>query len=178
MAILARMSRLFSADFHAVLDRLEEPEALLKQAIREMSDELGAEKSQLAAQEHEQSVLVTRKARHESRIAELDAELDLCFDDDNEALARKLVRRKLQLQRLVQELASRLERLEAETRVARERLEANEARLAEMREKAEIVAEPLRAEPGIPGCEWSEPGIGDDEVEAAFLRERQGRRRT
>ena len=40
MALITRISRLFQADFHAVLDRIEEPEQLLKQAIREMEDSL------------------------------------------------------------------------------------------------------------------------------------------
>ena len=36
MALITRISRLFTADFHAVLDRIEEPDVLLKHAIREM----------------------------------------------------------------------------------------------------------------------------------------------
>ena len=40
MALISRVSRLFTADVHAVLDRIEEPEVLLKQAIREMEDEV------------------------------------------------------------------------------------------------------------------------------------------
>ena len=34
MAIVTRLTRLFRADAHAVLDRLEEPEVLLRQAVR------------------------------------------------------------------------------------------------------------------------------------------------
>ena len=40
MALITRVSRLFQADFHAVLDRIEEPEVLLRQAVREMEEEL------------------------------------------------------------------------------------------------------------------------------------------
>ena len=40
MALITRVSRLFQADLHAVLDRIEEPEVLLKQAVREMEEEL------------------------------------------------------------------------------------------------------------------------------------------
>ena len=40
MAIIQRLSRLFLADFHSVLDHIEEPESLLKQALREMEEEL------------------------------------------------------------------------------------------------------------------------------------------
>ena len=38
MALINRVSRLFKADFNAVLDQIEEPEQLLKQAIRDMED--------------------------------------------------------------------------------------------------------------------------------------------
>jgi phage shock protein A len=38
MALITRLSRLFQADMHAVLDKIEEPELLLRQAIREMEE--------------------------------------------------------------------------------------------------------------------------------------------
>ena len=40
MALITRISRLFKADFHAVLDQIEEPEVLLRQAVREMEDSI------------------------------------------------------------------------------------------------------------------------------------------
>ena len=36
MALVTRLSRLFQADFHAVLDQIEEPDLQLRQAVREM----------------------------------------------------------------------------------------------------------------------------------------------
>ena len=45
MALINRVSRLFKADFHAVLDQLEEPEQILKQAIRDMEDDMQDELS-------------------------------------------------------------------------------------------------------------------------------------
>ena len=50
MVLISRISRLFRADLHAVLDRIEEPEALLRQAIREMEE--------LLAQDEQRSRLV------------------------------------------------------------------------------------------------------------------------
>ena len=40
MALIRRVARLITADVHAVLDQIEEPEIVLKQAIREMEEEL------------------------------------------------------------------------------------------------------------------------------------------
>ena len=49
MALFNRVSRLFQADFSAVLDHLEEPEQLLKLAIRDMADDLEATQRRVAA---------------------------------------------------------------------------------------------------------------------------------
>ncbi|MES9848615.1 MAG: PspA/IM30 family protein, partial [Candidatus Thiodiazotropha sp.] len=40
MALITRVSQLFRADVNAVLDRMEEPEILLKQAVRDMEEAL------------------------------------------------------------------------------------------------------------------------------------------
>ena len=40
MALIKRVARLFHSDMHAVLDRLEDPESLMKHSIREMEEDL------------------------------------------------------------------------------------------------------------------------------------------
>ena len=55
MALIKRLSRLFAADLHAVLDQIEEPEALLKQAVREMEEELARRAARLKALERERA---------------------------------------------------------------------------------------------------------------------------
>ena len=57
MALITRISRLFKADFHAVLDQIEEPEQLLKQAIRDMQDEIAVAEQRIANREREQKSL-------------------------------------------------------------------------------------------------------------------------
>ena len=47
MALVNRISRLFRADFHAVLDQIEEPDLLLRQAIREMQDDMAQDEQQM-----------------------------------------------------------------------------------------------------------------------------------
>ena len=57
MALVNRISRLFSADFHAVLDRIEEPDLLLRQAIREMEEELAKSEQRIRCLERDQADL-------------------------------------------------------------------------------------------------------------------------
>ena len=69
MALINRISRLFKSDFHAVLDQIEEPEQLLKQAIRDMEDELASAEQRIALCAHDQDSLSARKNELESAMA-------------------------------------------------------------------------------------------------------------
>ena len=75
------MSRLFTADVHAVLDRIEEPDVLLKHAIREMEEELARSEQRVKQLEHERSSLADRHRKVQAVLAELGEQLDICFHE-------------------------------------------------------------------------------------------------
>ena len=101
MALINRISRLFKADFHAVLDQIEEPEALLKQAIRDMEDDMASAEQRIHLCAHDQDALTQRKSELETTIAEIEVQLDLCFESDKDDLARNVIRKKLEAERLL-----------------------------------------------------------------------------
>lgn len=177
MALINRMSRLLTADIHAVLDRIEEPEALLRQAIREMEEELSRAEQSVRRIGQEGEELTSRREKLRASLDELAAQLDVCFDSGNDALARKLVKRKLEAERLGKHLTERTEVIDKELAVRRADLVEQREHLDVMRQKAELLTE--GSEPGARsfGDEWSAGrfAVGDDEVEVAFLRERQRR---
>ena len=94
MALVTRLSRLFQADFHAVLDRIEEPDLQLRQAVREMQFALDHDRQRLQLLQHEAEQLEQRKGTQNGKLQSLDDELDLCLAAEQEDLARDLVRRK------------------------------------------------------------------------------------
>ena len=77
MALINRISRLVKADFHAVLDQIEEPGQLLKQAIRDMEDDLAETEKRIVVCAHDQEALAVRKRELDSTLAEIDGQLDL-----------------------------------------------------------------------------------------------------
>lgn len=175
MALINRMSRLLTADIHAVLDRIEEPEALLRQAIREMEEELASAERRTRRLEQEREGLVARRAKLEASITELDGQLDVCFEAGNDALGRKLVRRKLEAERLGRRLTDKLEDVDKAVDAQRATLVERREQLDIMRQKSEVLSE--TAEPERTFTEDSVGFVvGDDEVEVAFLRERQRRK--
>ena len=179
MALVTRLSRLFKADFHAVLDRIEEPEALLKHAIREMEDELAASEQQIKRLRHEQEQWAARQSELEASSLELEEQLDVCFASGKDDLARALIRRKLEATRLLKTIAARRESGEKSLREASAANEENRISLASMKQKAELLSEDVSRPRGRydEDIAWSKVAttVADDEVEVAFLREKQRR---
>lgn len=178
MALITRVSRLFQADFHAVLDRIEEPGVLLRQAIREMEEELAHDEQRGKVLKHEQGQLLARESELEQSLHEIEEELDICFDSENDDLARAWVKRKLEAQRYGKGLSRKRLALEKTLEDTDTRLAENRARLEGMRQKAELLAE--ESIPAPQADNWTMPNVSvrDEDVEVAFLREKQQRRRS
>ena len=175
MALITRVSRLFRADLHAVLDHIEEPEALLRQAMREMQEALDHDERQVKRLQLEQGQIVARQTDLEHSQAQVEDELDICFRSDKDDLARKLIKRKLEAQRFSRFLARKRQALEESLGVLRTRLEENQARLQGMRQKAELLAEEDSSRQSE--ASWNTPDFSmrEEDVEVAFLREKHQR---
>lgn len=174
MALINRFTRLFTADLNAVLDRIEEPDVLLRQAVRDMEDEITAMQASHKALGSEAERLAALVETDRERLAELDDELDVCFRSGEEALARGLVRRKLETERRAKLNAARREAaLKAHAEL--EATLAEDARtLEQMRQKLDVLtADPGRRGPPAP-C-TTDLSVGADEVDVAFLREKARR---
>jgi phage shock protein A len=178
MALINRISRLFKADFHAVLDQIEEPETLLKQAIRDMEDDLADTEQRIALCAHDQQALTVRKTELECAIADFDTQLDLCFESDKDDLAKTQIKRKLEAERLLKRLSTKHVANEKYLDAQRTMLDENGATLVSLRQKAELFAQRTPAHPNgdseFDDIAWMarEMTVGDDEVEIAYLREK------
>lgn len=177
MAIIDRLGRLFRADVHAVLDRLEAPEILLKQAIRDMEEELASDAARLKARELDLAQGRARAEQLGAALAKLASELDLAFGADNDALVRTLLKRRIETERLAALVARRCAALESGLAASREKHAERRRELDALRQKAELFE--TQAAPAE-GCgasvDAAEFAVSDADVELALLRERQARR--
>jgi phage shock protein A len=172
MALGKRLSRLLTADLHAVLDRLEQPEVLLRQAIREMEAEIG--KSEQASRSLKLAIDQTRAAHGQAKrqIETVDSELDLCFANGDERLARATTARKLEARKLEAELDSRLLMLTDQLEAIETELGERRARLDDLARKEALVVRDIE-QPSTRSLP-----IDETELELAFLREKQARSAT
>lgn len=180
MALITRLSRLLQADAHAVLDRIEEPELLLRQALREMERELDGAARQVRGLEQERERLGARDQTLRETLARIGEDLALCLDAGQDELARGLIRRRLETERALDDLARRRTGLDRELAERCETLAENRTRYEALRSRAETLLDDAQAE-GRPRDTRDDAGnyapISEQEIEVALLREKQRRAR-
>ncbi len=188
MALINRIQRLLRADIHAILDTVEEPEAVLKQAIREMQEALDVKR---ACWDRRQRILAALAAHEQSLQCDLEKaeeDLRLSLDEAGEELARKTLARKLALKKRLKSAQARAAALTETCRQQEQEIAAQQAHLDGVIEKArgfvQITPEDSPAAVadsilGFHGATGSRPGeVPADELELEWLRlkrERGGR---
>ncbi len=172
MALITRLSRLFQADLHAVLDRIEEPDTLLRQAIREMQEALDADTRQDKRLQLEQGQLTARQTEVERSLSQIEEELDVCFASHKEDLARNLIKRKLEAERFGEILSRKRLALENDLSEITDRVEENHTRLDSLRQQAELLAE-IENDTQVETYSFTPDfPVHEEDVEVAFMREK------
>ena len=173
MALLNRVAQLFTADFHALLDRIEDPETLLKQAIRDMEEAISGQQQAIEGLTGRIQAQLLEAGRVQRRLGELGSHLDHAFSADDEQLARQLLRQRLLLERQQATLEEQAQRSRDAQQRQQSQLTENRATLDSMRQKLSALE--------LAGCTVSKHSndidtVTQQEVDAAFLAEQRRRR--
>ncbi len=172
MALVTRLSRLFQADFHAVLDRIEEPDLQLKQAVREMQFALDHDRQRLKLLQHELAQLDKGKGKTQESLQGFNEELDICIAAKKDDLARDLIRRKLAAEKQLQSMQQHYDSLQTQEQSLSQQIDEQADQLESMKQKLELLVNEEKT--------WHDDcGNGDsirnEEIEIALLREKQRR---
>lgn len=173
MALITRLGRLFRADVNAVLDRIEEPDILLKQALREMEEDLHKDKQQCKSLQSLVSQFTDKLNETDKELAEVDKQIDLCFDSDENDLARSQVKKKLELQRYHKHCQAKLASTQKAITDLESRINENKTRLAAMQQKYELLVDEKKTETGYESVSAADLTIKEEDIDVAFLREKQ-----
>ena len=173
MALVTRLSRLFQADFHAVLDRIEEPDIQLKQAVREMQLALDQDEQRLGLLQHEAEQLLKADSETEQSLSAFDEELDICLGAKKDDLARDLIRRKLSSEKRLLSIRQQSQAIDSQYKRLDRQIDEQRQQLTSMKQKLEL----LVVNEDFPGPnEFNHTeNIRNEEIEIALLREKQRR---
>ena len=178
MTLITRITRLVKADLHGLLDGLEEPEEVIKQAIRDMEEDIATQERQL---EELHAVLqrLEREAQETTTaMQEIESQIDICFAAENEPLAKNLIRKRLEMARRAKGIARAQEETRAQSDGLATRIATQKAQLASVVQKLKVYEETRPRQPWASSpCAPLQGGsvITDDEVEVAFLEEKRRR---
>ncbi len=176
MGIFNRIGRLWKADIHGIIDSLEEPRAILKQALREMEEEIEGTTAHLESIRSEEERQAKRRARLGDSLEETIKQIDVAFGADDQRLARTFVRKRLELERVIAHVDQRIAELAAEHSGVEQRLTGQKEQYQRVAEKAELLCDQPEAKrdcgPDGPGAELF---VSEHDVEVAMLEEKNRR---
>lgn len=176
MPVLDRLGSLLNADLHAVLDKLEDPLASFKLAVREMEQALRETNRKLERRRCRLASLQQQERACETQLEDFAKQLDVCFDSGEDALAKSILRNKLSGEKRLAVIQRALAVEQTEIAKDEEIYAENTRRLNAMREKLDLLSHEAEPDPETDyQFDTDLPAITEDAVEVAFLREKQRR---
>lgn len=114
MGILTRLTRLWKADLHGVMDQLEDKGLLLKQYLREMEESLQQKEARLARLTQFCRKIQGDLALRSEELDKMEKDLDLAVHRGKDDIARMLIRKRRIQQAGCTQLERQLQALEEE----------------------------------------------------------------
>ena len=178
MTLIHRMTRLFKADLHGILDCLEEPEEVVKQTIRDMEDALATKEQALTELHTALQRLAAEETAVTRAVQEIEQRIDLCFQAGNEALAKHFIRQRLEAERQAKQVARAVEEIQTRRVALEQTIAEQREQLAAVVQQLNMVTEARQRQAGVTSSFVPGQGgavITDDDVEVAFLEEKRRR---
>lgn len=171
MSIFKRVTHLIKADVHGILDSLEEPETLLKQAVREMKEQMAKREESLEQLKHRLEQSRSREKQLCQAIAESRNQVNICLDSGNDTLVRAAMRRMLELERSQKLHRTAEKNLEGEVMENEKRLRDEQERLQGITNKMQLFASTSGA--GTTVSSEERLFVSEEEIDIAILQARR-----
>ncbi len=114
MAIIGRIVKIFKADIHGVMDRLEDQGLLLKQYLRDMEEALNCKAARLQKMKASCNQGLQDLNRYKQQMETLEHDLTMAVRKDKDDIARMLIRKMKPLENLCNELSRHVKALDEE----------------------------------------------------------------
>lgn len=131
MGLFKRISDIISANLGEMAEQYEDPEKMLKQAVREMDESIRTATEETARALANEKKLARELSHNESESKQWQARAEKAIEAGDDALARKALTRKREHDRLAVALRDQLKAAREASQTLRHQLEGMKAKLAE-----------------------------------------------
>ena len=125
---MKRVVKIFKADVHGLMDRLEDEGLLLKQHLREMSEALNRKEVHLNRLQATLKQSQQEYDKHRQQSKALEQDLAVAIQKNKDDIARMLIKKIKPLDSLRDEIAERIKHLDEEYSFSREQLDQQRLR--------------------------------------------------
>ena len=178
MTLVNRISKLVSADFHGLLDQIEDPELLLRQSVREMSEILESEEKEFQFLMQRNGQIERKLENFKKSHAKIQSEIELCLKSDSDEMAKSFVRKKLECEKLIELVAARQSEIISKTNSQRQVIKHRQEQLEAIKKKMEIFLSERESFNESSETNFGENSVlsmkvSNEEVEVHFIREKE-----
>lgn len=145
MGILDRMSRLIRANINDMIDRAEDPEKMLNELLREMSDGIKEARVQVANMIAQQNEIQAELQEAQGNAREWDRRAELAVQNQKDDLAREALRRKRDADNIAMVYAQQLTAQQETVDRLKQQLKMLEAKYNEAEGKRDVLIARHRA---------------------------------
>lgn len=139
MTIISRIKRIISANINGLIDKAEDPEALLKEMIREMDESIIRMRNEIVRAIAAEKWLARQIEQAEKRLAIWQENSEKAVRDGDDRLAREAIGRRLQEERKLAEITGEQKRSAVDSATLKNQLRLLEDKVQEARRKKELL---------------------------------------
>jgi len=129
MGIFKRISDIISANFNDMVEGYEDPEKMLRQAIREMEEAINTAKPEVAKAMASEKTIAKELASNDAQVAAWTHRAETAVEAGDDDLARKAITRKKEYEKIAAALRDQHEAAGEASQTLRRQLEAMQAKL-------------------------------------------------
>ncbi len=137
--MLARIRDLVSANLNSMLDRAEDPEKMVNEYLRQLTENLNEAKISVAGAMADETKLHSKMVEHQAQADQWQSKAQTALGAGDEELARAALSRKLQAQKIADGYRQQYEAQDQQVEELQEALIKLESRIAEARSKRELI---------------------------------------
>ncbi len=145
MGIFQRFSDIISANLDEIAEGFENPEQMLKQAIREMDASIDSATKETAKALANSKLLRRELAKNQTQASEWEKRAEQAVSSSDDELAKRALKRRNEHEKLAAALGDQLQSADSATTSLRRQLEAMKAKLAEAKRSLATLSARQRA---------------------------------
>lgn len=170
MGVFSRISDIISANLNDLTEQFEDPEKMLKQAIREMEESIADSTKQTAKAMANEKTLARELERNREEVEQWASRAVAAVEAGDDSLARKALQRKREHESLVAALEDQVASAREGAATLKRQLEGMRAKLAEAKRSLTTLSVRKRAADFRKRVESQAAGLTPEADETAFAK--------